>query len=116
MPQPSQVKAALSLWMISNVSMSMTNVSFSFTSSESFGIILCEMKRTFVSEWVRMLVTSLSDESGRIGTATRPNGTMENNATVQFGMFWDNIAILSPASIPYLENMCESSRLLSLNS
>ncbi len=40
----------------------------------------------------------------------------QNSETVQFGMFWDNIAILSPASIPYLENMCESSRLLSLNS
>ena len=67
------------------------------------------------SEWVRMLVTSFSDESGRIGTVTLPNGTQENIATVQFGIFWERIATLSCAPTPYLLNMWDSSRHLCLN-
>ena len=101
--------------MISNVSMSKTRVSLALTSGLSFASILLDMKIALHSEWLRMLDTSLSEESGRIGTAMRPNETMENIATVQFGIFWDNIAILSPAQSPYLAKMCESSMLFALS-
>ena len=116
LPQPSQVNAELSLYMISRVSMSMTRVIFFLTSSFSFGSMRCEMKIALHSEWFRMFVTSFSEESGRIGTATLPNDTMENRETVQFGMFCERMAILSPAFRPYLENRCISSRLFALNS
>ena len=116
MPQPSHVNSASSLCMISNVSMSMMRVNFCFTSSDSLPAILCDTKMALHSEWLRILVTSLSEESGRIGTATRPNATMENSETVQFGMFWDKIAILSPALSPYLEKRWASSMLFFLNS
>ena len=61
-----------------------------------------------------MFVTSLSDESGRIGTVTRPKGTHENIATVQLGMLLESMATLSLALIPNLLNRCESSRHLCL--
>lgn len=78
----------------------MTRVSFAAAFSESFGSRRCEMKMALQSEWFRMLSTSLCEESGRMGTVTRPKGTQENMATVQLGMFWDRIATLSPALIP----------------
>jgi hypothetical protein len=56
---------------------------------------------------VRILVTSLSDESGKIGTATLPNATAEKNATVQFGIFWERIATLAPALIPNRESIMD---------
>ncbi len=61
-----------------------------------------------------MLDTSFSEESGSMGTATLPNDTIENRDMVQFGMFWDRIAILSPALRLYLENRCPSSITLAL--
>ena len=75
----------------------------------SFGRSFFEMKMALLPEWFRMLVTSFSDESGRIGTEIRPKGTRENMATVQFGIFWESIATLSPAPIPYLESRREIS-------
>ena len=113
--QPSQVKAESSLCMISNVSMSKTRVSLAFNSGLSFASILRDMKIALHSEWLRIFETSLSEESGRIGTAMRPNATMENIATVQLGIFWDRMAIRSPAQRPYLAKMCESSVALTLS-
>ena len=62
-----------------------------------------------------MLVTSFSDESGRIGTATLPKATAEKNATVQFGVFCDRIATRSPAPMPYWESFLDSSSQRCLN-
>ena len=50
----------------------------------------------------------------RKDTVTLPNGTQENIATVQLGILLDRIATLSPALIPNLLNICESSRHLCL--
>ena len=72
------------------------------------------MNMALHSEWMRMFVTSLSEESGRIGTVTRPNGTQENMATVQLGMLFERIATLSPALIPKRLKRWESSRHLCL--
>ena len=47
-----------------------------------------------------MFFTSFSEESGRIGTATRPKAIAEKNATVQLGVLADKIATLSPAPMP----------------
>ena len=69
-----------------------------------------DTKRTRVPECIRMFVTSCSEESGRIGTTTRPKGVMEKNATVQFGMFWDRMATLSPALIPNRDIRWDRSR------
>ena len=64
-----------------------TSTILSIISCETLPIILSDTKSTLVPEWVRMLVTSLSDESGSIGTATLPKATAEKKATVQFGIF-----------------------------
>ena len=72
------------------------------------------MNMALHSEWFRMLVTSLSEESGRIGTVTLPNGTHENIATVQLGILLERMATLSPALIPQRLNLWESSRHLCL--
>ena len=65
-------------------------------------------------ECIRMLVTSLSEESGRMGTVTLPKGTHENIATVQLGMLLESIATLSPALMPNRLNRWDSSRHLCL--
>ena len=111
---PSQVKASSLRLMVSNVSMSMTRSIFSMHSRLSFGSSLLDMNIALLPEWFRMLVTSFSDESGRIGTDTLPKGTRENIATVQFGMFCDRIATLSPAPMPYLDRWWDSSSHLRL--
>ena len=92
----------------------MTSVRESITSCESFESCCCETKIALQAEWCRMLATSLADESGRIGTVTRPNGTQENIATVQLGMLLDRMATLSPAPMPKRLKRCESSRHLCL--
>ena len=108
--QPSQVNASSSFLIISKVSMSNTRVSRSMHSLLTFGSKRLETNSTFVPEWVRILVTSCSEESGRIGTMTRRNGVVEKNATVQFGMFWERIATLSPALTPNRDIRWDRSR------
>ena len=48
-----------------------------------------------------ILVTSFSELSGRMGMAILPKGTIEKNATDQFGILCERIATLSPELIPY---------------
>ena len=43
------------------------------------------------------------------GTAMRPKGTSENIATVQLGIFWERMATLSPAPIPYRLSLADIS-------
>ena len=86
----------------------------SFTSSLSFFSILLEMNIALQPECVRIFVTSLSDESGRIGTVTLPKGTQENIATVQLGILLDRMATLSPALMPNRLKRCDNSRHLCL--
>ena len=81
----------------------------------SFGSMRWEMKMALQEEWLRILEISLSDESGRMGTLTRPKGTQENMATVQLGMFCDRMATLSPAPMPKRLRRCDSSRHLRRN-
>ena len=96
--------------------MSMMRVIFFLHSSLSLGIILWEMKSTFDSEWFRILVSSTSELSGRMGTATRPKAVAEKNATTQLGIFWENIATLSPCFIPKRVILRESCSVLRRNS
>ena len=109
--QPLHLKSSLFFLRNSKVSMSMIRVSFALHSSLSLGIIRLEMKMALDSEWLRMLVSSCSELSGRTGTATRPKavrtGTAtrpkavaEKNATTQLGMFCEKIATRSPCLIP----------------
>ena len=78
----------------------MMRVSLARHSSLSLGIILWEMNRTLDSEWFRMLVSSVSELSGRMGTATRPKAVALKKATTQLGMFWEMMATRSPCLIP----------------
>ena len=93
----------------------MTSVSLSMHSCVTFGRSFFETKSTLDSEWFRILVTSLADDSGRIGMAMRPNGTVENNATVHSGMFCARIATLSDAPIPNCVNLFDSISHVRLN-
>ena len=78
----------------------MMSESFSLQASLTFGRNLRDTKIAFASEWVRMLVTSASVESGRMGMATRPNAAAEKNATPQLGWFCERIATPEPAPMP----------------
>ena len=78
----------------------MIRVSFCLHSSLSFGSIRFEMKMALDSEWVRMLVSSCSELSGRMGTATRPKAVAAKNATTQLGMFCEKMATRSPCLMP----------------
>ena len=80
----------------------------------TFGSSFFDTKMALLSEWLRMFVISVSDESGRMGTEILPKGTNENIATVQFGMFCDNMATLSPELMPYRESLAEISSHLCL--
>ena len=78
----------------------MTSVSLSMHSRLTFGSSFLETKSTLDSEWFSMFVTSFADDSGRIGIAILPKGTVAKKATVHSGMFCDNMATLSEAPIP----------------
>lgn len=71
---PSQRNLLSSFLISSKVSISMTSVSLSMHSCVTFGRSFFETKSTLDSEWFRMFVTSLADDSGRIGMAMRRNG------------------------------------------
>ena len=113
---PSQRNLLSSFLISSKVSISMTSVSLSMHSCVTFGRSFFETKSTLDSEWFRMLVTSLADDSGRIGMAMRPNGTVEKNATVHSGMFCARIATLSDAPIPNCVSLFDSISHVRLNS
>ena len=98
--QPLHLKSSLFFLRNSKVSMSMIRVSFSLHSSLSLGSIRLEMKMALDSEWVRMLVSSCSELSGRMGTATRPKAVAAKNATTQLGMFCEKMATRSPCLMP----------------
>ena len=80
--------------------MSMTSVILSKHSWLSLWRSLCETKTTLLSEWFRMLVTSFSELSGRMGMDTRPKAVVAKNARVQLGMLCDRMATLSPPLMP----------------
>ena len=88
--------------------MSTTRVSLSMHSWLSLYISFLETKMTLLSEWVKILVISFSELSGRMGIATRPKAAAEKKASVQLGIFCDNIATLSPALMPKRDILIDS--------
>ena len=113
---PSHVNLSSSAFSTSKVSMSITRVIFSLYSLLSFDASLCDTKITLLSECSRMLFTSFSELSGRIGIEILPNATVLKNATDQLGMLCERIATLSPAPIPYCVSIFERLSHFDLNS
>lgn len=98
---PSQVNASSSALIVSKVSISTTRRKLERDSGESLWRSFLEIKIALLSEWIKIFVTSFSEDSVRIGTTMRLNGTQAKNATVQLGVLLARIATLSHDPIPY---------------